>query len=792
MQYPCFSAKAAVAACVLASAIVILPPADAQSPKQHSPASHPRTESQENPAQAELTKRILAADAARNSGDPVAAAQANKLLIASALRAMGRLRLLESAYAQSAEVYRASLDFEDVPEAHIELAASSLLANRPDDAILQTQQALAADPNNGQAYLILGRAFSAKQEYVKAADALSHAAKIEPTIETLYSLAISWLSTNSPQDKQRAMAVFEQMKEMAGDSGSLHVLFGRAYRDAEMMPDAIRELQRAIQLDPATPHAHYFLGLANLALNDWKPTPLAESEFEQEIRYYPKDFLANYMLGFLASSQRQYAVADKYMKIAAELDPKAVEPWLYMGLNAYAQGDAKTAEPLLRKAVELTGTDEARTNYQIRRAYVDLGRILANSGREQESDVFFAKAHALQNKVMADTQQKVTSMVLSEGAGSMAAMVPLDKRQESQAAPLVPGGGDPFAQVDASAMAHANLTDSQRAVAKTQEDALRLILGQSFSDLATSEAIQRNYAVALTHYQEAEHWNPSISDISRNLGQCAFRVGNYPEAIRGLSRAVEEQPAQIPIRAMLGMAYFASDKYADAANTFAPLGVAGMRDSTVGYAWAASLAKLGNAKEAADVLGQFESGNLSNDTLLLVGQLWTEIADYDRAVASLHRALQADPSLPKAHYYAALAYIRWEHWSDARSELQAELAIRPGDLDATYHLGFVDLQESKIDDAAKLFEQVIAVNPEYANAQYELGKILLDRGKLQEAVPHLEAAARLSPEKDYVHYQLQAAYRKESRTADADRELAVYQELKTKSRPHIPQPTQNP
>ena len=271
---------------------------------------------------------------------------------------MGRLRLLESAYAQSADLYRASLDFEDVAEAHIELAASSLLANRPDDAILQTQQALDADPNNGQAYLILGRAFSAKQEFVKAADALSHAAKIEPTIETLYSLAISWLSTNSPQGKQRAMAVFDQMKEMAGDSGSLHVLFGRAYRDAEMMPDAVRELQRAIQLDPATPHAHYFLGLANLALNKWKPTPLAESEFEQEIRYYPKDFLANYMLGFLASSQRQYTVADKYMKIAAELDPKAVEPWLYMGLNAYAQGDAKTAEPLLRKAVELT----ARTN----------------------------------------------------------------------------------------------------------------------------------------------------------------------------------------------------------------------------------------------------------------------------------------------------------------------------------------------------------------------------------------------------------------------------------------------
>jgi tetratricopeptide (TPR) repeat protein len=791
MRNPCFSAKAAVCAIVLA--VLILPVAHGQASRQHSPLPRAPSKSPEDPAQAELTKRILAADAARNSGDAAAVATANRLLIASALRAMGRLRLLESAYAQSAELYRASLDFEDVPETHIELATSSLLAGRPDDAILQAQLALAADPNNAQAYITLGRAFTAKQEYAKAADALSHAARIQPTIETLYSLAISWLSTNNPQGKQRAAAVFEQMKEMAGDSGSLHVLFGRAYRDAEMMPDAVRELQRAIQLDPATPHAHYFLGLASLALNDWKPTPQAESEFEQEIRYYPKDFLANYMLGFLASSQRQYAVADKYMKIAAELNPTAVEPWLYMGLNAYAQGDAKTAEPLLRKAIALTGMDEARTNYQIRRAYVDLGRILANSGRQQESDVYFTKAHDLQNKVMENTQQKVTSMVLSAGAGSMAAMVPLDKRQENLAAPIDQGSRDSFARVDPSVMASANLSESQRAIAKTQEDDLRVILGQSFSDLATSEAIQHNYTFALTHYQEAEHWNPEISNLSRNLGQSAFKAGNYPEAIRGLSRALEKQPAQLPIRAMLGMAYFASEKYADAAKTFAPLGIAGMQDGTVGYAWAASLARLGSMKEASDVLSQFESGNLSNDALLLVGQLWTEIGDYSRAVATLHRALQADPSLPKAHYYSGLAYIRWEHWPDARGELQAELVIRPGDPDATYHLGFVDLQEAKTDDAVKLFEQVIAAQPGYANAQYELGKILLDRGQLQEAVPHLEAAARLSPEKEYVHYQLQAAYRKVSRTADADRELAVYQELKAKSRPHIAQsPTQNP
>jgi Flp pilus assembly protein TadD len=88
---------------------------------------------------------------------------------------------------------------------------------------------------------------------------------------------------------------------------------------------------------------------------------------------------------------------------------------------------------------------------------------------------------------------------------------------------------------------------------------------------------------------------------------------------------------------------------------------------------------------------------------------------------------------------------------------------------------------------------VLVVHPDHAKSQYELGKILLDRGQLKEAIDHLEAAARLSPQTDYVHYQLQAAYRKESRIADADRELELYKELKAKSRERtVPQPVQRP
>lgn len=774
----CFSAKAVVAG-MLALAILELPATRAQSSRQDPQTSQKSANAPQSSEQIELSKRIVAAEDIRKSGDPAAIAQANRLLIASALLAMARLRSAELAPAQSAELYRDSLQFEDIPEEHAELARSSLLAGQPDEAIAESQHVLASDPNNASAYITLGKAYSSKQEFTKAADALSHAARIQPTIENLYALAICWLSTNDAHGKQEANVVFKQMEEMAGDSGSLHVLIGRAYRDASMMPEAISEFKRAIALDPSTPHAHYFLGLAYLSMNDWKPTPEVQSELEKELQYHPHDYLANYILGFNASAQRQYDVAEKYLKTAVALNPQWPDPFLYLGLDAFAQGDDKAAEQYLRKAVELTGTDEARANYQIRRAYVDLGRILAREGREQESDEFVAKARDLQNKVMADTQQRATALAISEGGttADMGAFVPLDKQQENQAAPITKGVTDATAHVET-----ANLTTSQRDAAKKEEDILRPILGQSYSDLATATAIQHNYADALTYYQAAEKWDPDVPDLERNLGQAAFRANNYPAAIHGLSEAIRLNPDATALRAQLGMAYFESQRYGDAATAFFPLGEDGMRDPEVGYAWAASLAKTGDLKDASHVLETYQTGSLSNDGLLLVGQLWTEIGDYDRAIATMRQILASDPSFPKAHYSIAQADIRAGKWSDARTELNAELAITPDDPDTTYDLGFVDMQEAKNDDAMKRFEQVIARHPDYANAQYQIGKILLDGGNAQNAVPHLEAAARLSPDKDYVHYQLQIAYRKLSRTADADRELAAYQELKAKSR----------
>jgi tetratricopeptide (TPR) repeat protein len=778
---------------VLLLGIVLSFASPAQGQFTSSQKSSPKSsQKHDTPKEDELEKRLKAAHSVQSSGDLSTVAHANKLVISQALRELGRLRLIESAYPQAIEILRRSLDFEDAPETRVDLAIGESGANRVDEALADAEKVLASDPNNVRALTVQGRALMAKQEYHKAAESLARSVQLAPDLETFYTLGICLLSTRDPADKKRAEAVFQELIKYAGDTGSLHVLFGRAYRDANDMPAATQEFQRAIALDTRTPHAHYFLALAHLAVNEWKPSPEIRAEFAKELEYHPRDYLANYMVGFVASADRDYDVSNRYLQIASEVGPAWPEPWLYLGLNAYAQGDMKRAEECLRKAVVLTGNDESRSNYQIRRAYVDLGRILSNSGRAEESEVFLTKARDLQKKSMELTQQQISS-VMAEGGGTMAAVVPLRPEKDVEAAELRPATADPFARVDAAAVARTNLTAEQRAAVDAQENRLRSILGLSFNDLATSEAVSGQFLAALGHYQEAERWDPAIPGLAKNLGLSAFRSDNFPEAIRGFSKALEENPNDAPVRALLGMAYFASDKFADAAKTFTPLGVQGMQDSTVGYAWAVSLARIGDLKPSSEVLSHYEKGSLSTETLLLVGQLWIEVGDYARSVSAFHRALQADPSLPRAHYFSGQADILWTHWSEAAGEFNAELALVPSDPDAKFSLGFVYLQQSKTQEAAELFRQVLTLHPDHAKSQYELGKILLDQGQVKEAIEHLEAAARLSPQVDYVHYQLQAAYRKESRIADADRELELYKELKAKSRERtVPQPVQRP
>jgi len=128
--------------------------------------------------------------------------------------------------------------------------------------------------------------------------------------------------------------------------------------------------------------------------------------------------------------------------------------------------------------------------------------------------------------------------------------------------------------------------------------------------------------------------------------------------------------------------------------------------------------------------------------------------------------------------------------AEAAQEFLAAVTLDPGAVTAKYHLAYALIQMQKKDEGQAMLREVVAQNPAYADAFYQLGKLQLEQGDTKTAISNLETSARLSPASDYIHYQLAMAYRRDSRTKEAEREMQKYEAMKQHRRgEHEPAPS---
>ena len=585
----------------------------------------------------DLSRRLEAALEARDSGDIGAISLASAKVIALGLVDMAKLRLDERAFNEAARLCRVSLEYEDTPETRVELAIARLYAKKPADAIEQASVAAERDPQNDLAWNIKGQALLQTEDYASAAAALERSLELKQDADSIYALGIAYLGQG---EKQKAAETFSQLLVFTGDYGWSRVLVARAYQEQKLPLEAETEFQIALRIDPRTPNAHYFWALTLLQANAWTPTSEVRSQLHEELKLNPRHFLANYWLGYFASKERNYDESDRYLRLAAELNPSQPETWMFLGLNAQSRVANRSAETYFRKAIALTRNRDPKEHLAIRRAYFALGRILISSGRTKEGKELLQKAQELQLEISAESQQKQGNMKAKDEAGVSEAAAPdipeTDSRDNFSATP-----GHGLTGREGSRLApHSDSKSPQDPAGKTEKQ-LRIILGSAFNDLATAEALEERYDLAVKHYREAAKWDAQIPGLQRNLGLAAFFVGEPDEAIRLLAKTVKVAPSDAHARAVLGLAYFAKKDFVKVIETVSPIADRAVQDPELGFAWAKSLAETRNRRAAARALESLEktSQSLSVESLTQFGQLWQELGEEKRAENSFRQAL---------------------------------------------------------------------------------------------------------------------------------------------------------
>ena len=765
--FPSFSSRLGLPALVLA----LLPlPLHAQTHQHPAGSKAATTLSPSSPARdllADLEKLLQTQAAAVNAGDPVAIADASRKLNAQIYLLLAQFRLAQGKPQEAIDLYRESLALAPSTARRLEFASALLRSGNTAAAIPETDAVIADEPNNANAWMIRGSALREAGRGKEAVDALTHALELRSDANIAFALGATYLSLH---EKAKADAIFHRLIEVSGQNAIWYVAVGDAYRDAGYMDDAVASLKAGLVKDPKVPHGEFFLGLTYLQMNQWGPNSDSFQHLRKAVAQSPHEYVGNFYLGALESTDgSDLPSSDQHLHAAAEADPTQPEVWLYLGNNANREHKTADAKQYLQRSIDLTGTDEARNGYQVRRAYFALGRLLIAEGQRPEGEALLARykvaeqaAVALSGKSIAATEKGAAP---DSPLSSLAAVAPPPAPQEQQ-------------------------TDANVATRKLQDEAetrLHTLLAASLNDLGTAEARQHDYDAALRDFKESTRWDETKPLVLRNLGIAAFRVKDNAEAARALAlyrdrQAEAKQPIDAHAQLMLALAQFEQGNFVESSRSFAPVETLALEDPSTAYSYAFALARSGHSQEANHIADTLSAKELSPELLPLVCHLYIDTENYAGSQTCYRRALASDPHLALAHYEIGESLIHLDRPAEAIPELREELALAPDDPNVRTSLAFALMQTSQKAEARTLLEATTKDHPEHAQAQYEFGKLLLADGDFNDSILHLEASEQADGSKDYVHYQLGTAYRKAGRTSDAEREFKTYREIKDRSR----------
>jgi len=331
---------------------------------------------------------------------------------------------------------------------------------------------------------------------------------------------------------------------------------------------------------------------------------------------------------------------------------------------------------------------------------------------------------------------------------------------------------------------------------------------QTLFEQATRALSLSNLTQAESLFKQVLTREPNNLGALGNLGVVYSRQNLPVKAVDTYQRALRLAPNEAGLLLNLGLAYLKLDNHSQAKPLFAKLAstntqarelhaicqlqtgeIAAARqtleshlDSPASYHFLAlAYAKEQKLDQARSVLDQLMTRLPQAQAHYLEGRVWYDATLFDKALESYQLAAAKDSSLPGLFLELAKTQISLRNYTEAERHLRSALAQSPSDIEASYFLGALLVQQNQYEPAQPLLEQVRTARPDLWGTCYYLGKAQLALGKPGAALPLLEQAAKRAPNEAPVQYQLARALQALGRRAQAKQAFARVAALQAQS-----------
>jgi tetratricopeptide (TPR) repeat protein len=625
------------------------------------------------------------------------AAEQYRAFLASALGELAIGYVLVPDYTQAAPLFREALTLRPgSPSLLLDYARTALLMGDLDPAKTLATEFILKYPDNreqlAQAHQVRGRTLLKLNQDQEARKELEAAVALDPTFPNGYDLAVACLDLD---DEKCAVQIFDEMERSFGDTAEIHMAFGRAYGNSDFQPRAVTEFRRAIEENPRLPGAHYLLAAVLLATgNEASPLEAAEQELKKELVISPHDSMTYAALGKIELTRNHYPEAETYLKKAILLGPQSPDAYLYLGQLYFNTNRFPEAETALRQCIRLT-KDVSQNRYQVQKAHYLLGRILMKKGQQDAAHAEMAIERELANKTLAQDKSKLEGLMDTPGAQDVQASA----TEASASSIPVATTADPLAQHKVEAI----------------REQVKLPVADSYNNLGVIAATNEDYARAVTYFERAAVWNPSLEGLDYNWGRAAFAGAQYADAIVPLSRYLKSHPDDTGGRSVLAISQFMTGNYHGCIETLqSVIGTADLVPQ-VEYAYADSMIKTGQIGSGMERLGALEKLHPEiPDVHRAMGEALGRQGEQQRAFEELRMAIQLSPRDAGAHYDLGKMELEGGDPAAAISELAVAVRLSPDSED--FHLELANAYKA-------------ALRPADAQKEMEIYNILRQRAR---------------------------------------------------------------
>ncbi len=523
---------------------------------------------------------------------------------------------------------------------------------------------------------------------------------------------------------QDAIKEYEKAVELDPDSAQLRFEFGRALIQASEIRRGVQELEKSIELDSQNFRPHLLLGQVQrryVESGNGAMLDKAIASFQRVLELEPNHAEGLYYLGELLLLKGEPAEAAAALEQFNQVRPGFSQGALMEARARLATGDVDGAVGALEKTLEFDSDSPEVVDF--------LGRLYEQQGKDAEALQLLQGA--LQNTPTLELRFR-TGMLLSR-VGRHGEAIELLKAVAEEAPDRPP------IQLEL-AKAYSESRDFRRAV----EIFRRVLAGEP-------DNTEANYFLAIS---------------LRALGQrqeAIERVQHLLDLARSKPDPESDPSYAYRLQSLLAVLFQDDRQYDRAVALFQELTETDPENFRWRLGLIYALKERGDLGEALEMSGSLLTDYPDNlDVQITHAQMLSESGRLKEGIELLEEQIGRDPL--EANYYLAGSQLYSDHkeYKKAEKLLRRGLAAAPDSERLSFQLAAMLERQGHIDRAEEGFKQILETNPDHAAVLNYLGYMLADRGmRLDEALGYIEKAIAQDPYNGayldslgWVYYQL--------------------------------------